>query len=117
MTTTTFDLTTLTSAIEGRDAEGQLAFYVPDAELVLVDRDNPPSSPRIISGTAQLRPLLTDVTSREMTHSVRAAVADEKHVALEVACAYPDGTQVLCVCVGDLRDGRITRSHQVQAWD
>lgn len=117
MTTTTFDLDTLTAAIEARDAEGQLAFYVPDAELVLVDRDNPPSSPRVVTSTTQVRAFLTDVASREMTHSVRAAVADDEHVALEVSCVYPDGTRVLCVCIGELRDGRIARQHQVQAWD
>jgi ketosteroid isomerase-like protein len=117
MTTTTFDLTALTAAIESRDADAQLGFYAPNAELVLVDRDNPPSRPRTITGTDQLRTHLTDVCQRDMTHSVRAAIVDGDHIAAEVACAYPDGTRVLCMCVAELHDGRIVRQHQVQAWD
>jgi ketosteroid isomerase-like protein len=115
--TTTFDVATLAGAIESRDASGQTAVYSPDAELVLIDHDNPPSRPRTLRGTAAIGEHLADVCARDMTHEVRATVADGNRIAFEVACRYGDGTQVLCLCVAEVRDGRITRQHQVQAWD
>ena len=91
-TTATLDVTTLVRAIEERDVATQLSAYAPDASITLVDQDNPPSAPRIMRGTDQLRAHLTDVTGRDMTHEVRTAIATGDQLALEVACAYPDGT-------------------------
>jgi hypothetical protein len=115
--TTTLDLAALVKAIESRDASTQLAAYAPDAELVLVDATNPPSRPRVLRGTGEIGDHLADVCGRDMTHEVRAAVADGQRVALEVACRYRDGLQVLCLCVADVVDGHITRQRTVQAWD
>ena len=50
-TPTTFDVAGLVTALESRDADAQLAAYRPDAQLTIVDRDNPPSMPRTITGT------------------------------------------------------------------
>lgn len=115
--TTTLDVEALARAIESRDAAGQLAAYSPEAELVLIDSDNPPSRPRIVHGTDALNTYLQDVCDRDMAHEVRAVVADDERIAFEVACRYPDGTRVLCLCIADVSGGRITRQHQVQAWD
>lgn len=115
--TITFDIAALSRAIEARDAEAQLAHYRPDAELTLVDHDNGPGNPRVIRGTAELRSYFTDLCDRDMTHEVRAAVAGSDHVAFEVDCRYPDGTRVLCMCVGGVVDGRLAWHRQVQAWD
>jgi hypothetical protein len=116
-TTKTLDVTSLARAIETRDAAGQLAVYGPDAELTLVDHDNPPSRPRVLRGTDEIGAHLADVCAREMTHEVRATVADSGRIAFQVACRYGDGNQVLCLCVADVEDGRITRQQTVQAWD
>ena len=113
----TLDVTSLARAIETRDAAGQLAVYGPDAELTLVDHDNPPSRPRVLRGTDEIGAHLADVCARDMTHEVRATVADSGRIAFQVACRYGDGTQVLCLCVADVEDGRITRQQTVQAWD
>jgi len=116
-TTATFDAAALTTALETRDAEAQLAVYTSDAELTIVDRDNPPSRPRSIKGTDALRDYILDFTSREMTHKVRATVVSADRIAFELACQYPDGTRVLCMCIAGVVDGRIAWQHQVQAWD
>lgn len=115
--TITFDIAALTRAIETRDAEAQLAHYRPDAELTLVDQDNSPSAPRVLRGTAELRRHFTDTCERDMTHEVRTAVGGPDRVAFEVTCRYPDGTRVLCMCVGGVVDGRLAWARQVQAWD
>ncbi len=116
-TTATFDVTALGHALETRDAAAQLAAYAPDAELVITDRDNPPSRPRVITGTEALREYLDDFTSRGMTHEVRFSVASEDRIAFELACQYPDGTRVQCMCIAGISDGHIAWQHQVQAWD
>lgn len=115
--TVTFDIIALSRAVEARDAAAQLASYLPDASVTLIDQDNPPSRPRTLSGSAAIREYLTDVCDRDMTHEVRNAVSGEDRIAFEVACAYPDGTRVLCMCVAGVTDGKIAWHHQVQAWD
>ena len=116
-TTTTFDVAALTAALEGRDAAGQLACYLPDAQIVIIDHDNPPSRPRTMTGTDAIREYLNDICDRDMTHQVRAALVTPDRISFELACSYPDGTRVTCMCIAGIADGRIAWHHQVQAWD
>ena len=117
MTTTTTLVDALTGAIEARDVDGQLAWYQPAAEIVIVDHDNPPSRPQRIQGSADIRAHLADVCSREMTHKVRVTLTSPENIAFEVHCTYPDGTRVLCLCLAGVIDERIVWQHTVQAWD
>ena len=115
--TLTFDTAALARAIESRDAAGQLASYHPDAVLTVADHLNPPSRPRIVRGTSSLRAYLDEVCGRDMVHSVQTSIATADHIAFEVACAYPDGTRVQCLCIAGVTDGKIAWQHQVQTWD
>ena len=65
---TRLDINTLTRAIEGQDAQTLSAFYADDAALLVMDRDNPPSSPRTISGREAIAAYYDDVCGRAMTH-------------------------------------------------
>jgi SnoaL-like domain len=116
-TTTTLDTTALITAIERRDHEGQLAVYAPDAELVVVDHDNPPARPRVLHGRDDIGRYLADVCGRDMTHAVRTASVAGDRLTLEVACRYPDGTNVACLSVAGLQGGQIIWQRLVQAWD
>lgn len=119
MTTTApprFDTGALRAAIEGRDADAQIALHTPDAEVVLVDSGHGPSRPLVLTGDA-LAAQLRDVCARDMSHRVSATALDGDTLAYEVECTYPDGTRVLCQAIATLRDGRIARSRGVQAWD
>ena len=118
MTTThSFDIDTLRRAIEERDAEAQLALYAEDAEVTLVDRVAQPSAPRILRGRDEIRTWIEDVCGRDMTHRVKDVVQDDDGVAFTEACAYPDGTRVLCATVLQTGEGRVTRQVGIQAWD
>lgn len=119
MTTTpvAFDLAVLRRAIEERDAASQLALYAEDAEVELVDRDHPPSAPRILRGKAEIRDWIEDVSARDMTHHVEHEVQQENRAAFSEACQYPDGTRVLCSCMLELDRGKITRGVGIQVWD
>ena len=116
-TATTFDTSALKQAIETRDAAAQLAMFADDAEVVLVDKGNPPSSPQRITGRAAIGEYLEDVFGRDMTHSVSGLVADGDAVAYTLECQYPDGSRVMCMASLDLNDGQISRMRGIQAWD
>jgi ketosteroid isomerase-like protein len=119
MSTTTprFDFAELKRALEERDSTAQLAMYAPDAEVVLVDRINTPGSPRVLRGREDIRTWLVDMCERDMTHHVELQVVGDGGAAFTEACRYPDGTNVLCAAVLELRDGQIARQVGVQAWD
>ncbi len=117
LTDTSFDAATLRRGIEERDAAALLGLYADDAELVIVDRQAQPSSPRVLRGTGAIRAYLDDICGRDMTHSVDRLVLDREGAAYLETCAYPDGAKVRCAAVLDLRDGRIVRQSGVQAWD
>jgi hypothetical protein len=52
-----------------------------------------------------------------MTHRVENEVVGENRVAFNEACEYPDGTRVLGAQTLELRDGKIARQVNVEAWD
>ena len=116
-TMATFDTTALRTAIETRDADGQLAGYAPNAELTIVDRDHQPSQPTVLRGSEQIGDYLRDVCARDMTHKVADLVVGSDRIAFLQHCHYADGTRVLCSTVAEIADGLITRQTAVQAWD
>ncbi len=115
--TQTFDLAAFVAAIEGRDADAQLAAFADDAELVLIDHEHSPSNPAVLRGTDALRAHLSDICQRDMTHEVTTAAVAGDRLTVEVACHYSDGTRVACLSVSGLADGRIAWQRGVQAWD
>jgi hypothetical protein len=93
------------------------AAYAADAEVRIVDHDNPPSRPRVLRGTQEIAEHLRDTCSRDMTHSVSRETAAGGRVAYSVECRYTDGAQVLCLALLEVRDGRIVSELGIQAWD
>ena len=116
-TTSAFDFAEFKRALEERDAAAQAGAYADDAELTLVDRINTPGSPRVLRGREEIRTWIEDICERDMTHRVEMTVSGADGAAFTEACRYPDGTNVLCVAVMELRDGRIHRMVGIQAWD
>ena len=111
------DFETLRRAIEERDAETLVGFYADDAELRTVNKNTTPSSPQVLHGKEEISEYLQDVCSREMTHRVENEVVGESRIAFNEACEYPDGTHVLGASTLELREGKIARQVNVEAWD
>jgi nuclear transport factor 2 (NTF2) superfamily protein len=111
------DFETLRRAIEGRDADALAGLYADDAEILTVNRNTTPSSPQVLRGKEEISEYLRDVFGREMTHRVESEVFGEGRIAFTEACEYPDGTRVLGAATLELRDGRIARQVNVEAWD
>jgi ketosteroid isomerase-like protein len=112
-----FELARFCRAVEGRDVATQVAMYADDAEVTIADRINQPGSPQVLRGREQVAEWIRDICGRDMSHSVRHAVADDRGAAFSEACRYPDGTNVLCATVMELSGGQIARQTVVQAWD
>ncbi len=108
---------TLKRAIEGRDAELAASLYADDAEILIVNRNYPPSKPLVRKSREQVLALYKDVCSREMTHKITGIVVGEDGFALRESCLYSDGCRVLRQAIVELRDGKIARQFSVDCWD
>lgn len=112
-----FDFEAMRRAIEEHDAERLSGLYAEDAEMRIVNRNSPPSSPFVLRGRAAISDYYDDVCGRAMTHRIERAVAGADRAAFNEVCEYPDGTRVLCAAMLDLREGKIVRQVNVDAWD
>lgn len=116
-TTSSLDFEVLRRAYEERDAELATSLYADDAEVRVIDRNNPPSSPFELHGKEEIGDYLRDAVSRDIKHHIENEVIGEDRVAFNVACEYPDGNRVFCAGILEVRDGKIVRDVSVQAWD
>jgi ketosteroid isomerase-like protein len=114
---TGLDFEALRRAIEESDFDALIGLYADDAELRVVNKNSTPSSPLELHGKAEISEMLRDVCGRAMTHRVEDEVVGENRVAFNEACEYPDGTRVLGATTMELRDGKIARQVNVEAWD
>jgi ketosteroid isomerase-like protein len=116
-TSTAFDLEAFTRAYEGWDIEALLDLYADDFELIQIDRDNPPSSPRIRQGKDVLRGMLEHCAAAGVRASVENTVADDHRAAATITCEFPGGRKVLANGIFDIEDGRIVRERDVVSGD
>jgi hypothetical protein len=94
-----------------------IGLYADDAELRIVNKSTPPSSPRELDGKEEIAEYLRDVCAREMTHRIEDEVVGGNRVAFKEACEYPDGIKVLTAMTLDVRGGKVVRQVNVEAWD
>ena len=87
------DFEAMRRAIEQLDADLLTSLYADDAEH------------------------LRDVCGRAMTHRVENEVVGEERVAFNEACEYSDGVRVLAATTLDVRDGKVVRQVNIEAWD
>jgi ketosteroid isomerase-like protein len=111
------DFEDLRRAQEQRDLDAMLDLYADDAEIRIVNRNTPPSSPHVLQGKEAIAEYLRDVFGRDMSHSIENEVVGEERVAFNVACEYPDGTRVFASENMEVRDGKVVRQVEVVAWD
>src|SRR5918993_5513910 len=110
---TGFDFEALRHADEQHDLDAMLGLYADDAQIHIVNRNTPPSSPHVLRGKEAIAEYLRDVFSREMSHTIENEVLGEDRLAFNVACEYPDGTRVLASENVEVRDGKVVRQVEV----
>jgi ketosteroid isomerase-like protein len=113
----TFDLDAFKRAYEEWDIEALLGLYADDVELVQIDRDNPPSSPRVRRGKDVFRGMFEHCAAAGVKATVENAVAGETRAAATITCEFPGGRKVVANGILELEDGRIMRERDVVAGD
>jgi ketosteroid isomerase-like protein len=116
-TETSLDLETFRRGYEEWDIEALLALYADEVELIQIDRDNPPSAPRVRQGKDVVKGMLEHCAAAGVTATVENAVAGDGRAAATVTCEFPGGRKVLANVIFEVRDGRIVREREVVAGD
>lgn len=113
-----FDLGAFKRAVEsGWDVGALLRLYDDDAEYVIVDRNNPPASPRLLRGRSAIGEYLNEAASYGIVSRIDHAAVGTDRAAVTYNCRYPNGSRVLANSMLELDGGRIVRETVVQAWD
>ena len=115
--TTAFDVDEFKRAYEEWDVDGLLALYADDVELVQIDRENPPSAPRVRHGKDVFKGMFEHCAAAGVTATVENTVAGGDRAAATVTCEFPGGRKVLANSILELRDGRIVCEHDVLSGD
>ena len=116
-TSTSFDLEAFKRGYEGWDIEALLALYADEVELIQIDRDNPPSSPRVRHGKEVFKGMFEHCAAAGVKATVENAVAGEDRAAATVTCEFPGGRRVIANASFELRNGRIVRELDIQSGD
>jgi ketosteroid isomerase-like protein len=116
-TATSFDPEVLRRGYEEWDVEALLALYADDVELTQIDREHPPSSPRVRNGKEVFKGMLEHCAAAGVKATVENAVAGEHRAAATVTCEFPGGRKVVANGIFELEDGRIVRERQVLSGD
>jgi ketosteroid isomerase-like protein len=116
-TETTFDLEAFRRGYVEWDLDALLDLYADDVELVQIDRDHPPSSPRSRQGKDVLRGMLEHCKAAGVKATVENGVGGEDRAAATVTCEFPGGRKVTANAILELEDGRIVRELDVLSGD
>jgi ketosteroid isomerase-like protein len=114
---TRFDIEAFKRAYEEWDIEALLGLYADEVELVQIDRDNPPSAPRMRHGKDVFRGMFEHCAGAGVKATVDNTVAGENRAAATVTCEFPGGRKVLANSILELENGRIIRERDVVAGD
>jgi ketosteroid isomerase-like protein len=112
-----FDINSFKRAYEEWDVETLLGLYADDVEIIQVDRDNPPSAPRVRQGKTALRGMFEHCAAAGVTATVENLVADGHRAAATVTCEFPGGRKVLANGILEIEEGRIVRERDVVCGD
>jgi ketosteroid isomerase-like protein len=116
-TATAFDIEEFRRAYEEWDVESLLGLYADDVEIVQIDRDHPPSAPRVRQGKDVLRGMFEHCAAAGVKATVENTVVDDRRAAATVTCEFPGGRKVLANGIFDIDNGRIVRERDVVSGD
>jgi len=112
-----FDFPAFAAAIEQKDVGRWLDFYADDAEWIEYKPSAPPSAPVRMAGRETIGRFLSAVAASDLRLEVDDEVVGPERAAFRVTCTLPDGRRILEHVIVHLRDGRIVRQVEVEAWD
>ena len=116
-TSTSLDLEAFRRGYEEWDIDALLALYADEVELIQIDRDNPPSAPRVRHGKDMFKGMFEHCAAAGVKATVENVVAGEHRAAATVTCEFPGGRKVVANGIFELEDARIVRERQVLSGD
>jgi ketosteroid isomerase-like protein len=116
-TAASFDVATFKRAYEEWDIETLLGLYADDVELIQIDRDNPPSSPRTRHGRDVFKGMVEHCAGAGVVATVENTIGGENRAAATITCEFPGGRRVLANAILEIEDGRIVRELDVLSGD
>jgi ketosteroid isomerase-like protein len=116
-TSASLDVATLERGYERWDVEALLGLYADDVELIQIDRDNPPSAPRVRHGRDVFRGMFEHCAAAGVRATVENTVSGENRAAATITCEFPGGRKVLANAILELENGRIVREFDVLSGD
>ncbi|WP_375431853.1 nuclear transport factor 2 family protein [uncultured Friedmanniella sp.] len=115
--TTGFHLGTFAAALEDRDIGYQSSRYALDADVRIVDPDNPPSAPQTVHGRPAIHAWLLHARTRDLDLHVTRLIDGGNRVAFTELWHHRDGTAVVATSTAEIEAGLIIRRHTVLVWD
>jgi hypothetical protein len=112
-----FDLMEFSRAIDAGDAEAQIAAYADGAEVELIDSDNPPSAPHVLSGKNAIADWVRNNCQNNVTQRVVRAIDGDGGIAYTVAQVLRDGSHEIATSIAELRDGLVTQQQIILVRD
>jgi ketosteroid isomerase-like protein len=116
-TSTSFDREAFRRGYEDWDIDGLLALYADEVELIQIDRDHPPSAPRVRHGKEMFKGMFDHCAAAGVRATVDNVVAGEHRAAATITCEFPGGRKVVANGIFELEDARIVRERQVLSGD
>ncbi len=107
--TTSFDIETYARALGHWNVTALLEMYAPDAELVQIMGEHPPSAPQVHRGRETLARMFSHCASIGVRSTVHYTMGGGERAAAMVTCEFPDGRKIAFNELFEIRDGRIAR--------
>lgn len=117
MTRTTFDFEAFRRAVEGQLVDEWLSFYSDDAEWIEYRHNAPPRAPNRMVGKAEIGSFLKRVKQSNVQISMTDQVLGAERAAFCLSVELPGGKQIIENVIVHLKNGRIVREVDVEAWD
>ena len=116
-TSTRFVSEALQRGYEEWDVEALLSLYADEVELIQIDRDNPPSTPRVRRGKEVFKGMFEHCAAAGVRATVDNPLTGQERAAATITCEFPGGRKVVANSILEIEGGRIVRERDVLAGD
>jgi ketosteroid isomerase-like protein len=112
-----FDFDAYRAAFEAKDVARWLTFYADDAEWIEYRHTDPPRAPNVMRGSGEIGAFLARVAAMPIGLELSREVLGDERIAFACTVDLGEGRQIIEHVIADVRDGRIVRHVDVEAWD
>lgn len=112
-----FDLLDFAQAAEEGETDDQASRYAPQAEMLIIDPDNPPSAPQVLHGRPAIHAWLRHTAPHRLGLRVTDLVDGGDRVAFTERWHHQDGTTAVATSTAEIEDALITTLHTVLVRD